>query len=57
MRFHFRDRIQKTLWWALALVSVSIHYIFRYCSTHRVRYKLSCFCSGLLGCTNFVKKS
>jgi len=52
MRFHFRDRNQKTFWWALALVSVSIHYIFRNCSTHRVRYKLSSFCSGFLQVTS-----
>ena len=37
--------------------TVSIHYIFRNCSTHRVRFKLSCFCSGLLGCTHFFEKS
>jgi len=27
-------------------------FIFRNCSTHGIRFKLSCFCSGLLGCTS-----
>ena len=55
----FSGQKPETFWWALAPVLVCIHYIFRIrsCSRHRVRFKLYCFCSGLLRCTNFFKKS